>query len=558
MLPSGVLALAFMSLASLARAATVTYNWEATWVRAAPDGFARPVIGINGKWPCPTIDATVGDIVVVNLVNKLGNETIGIHFHGINQINSAEMDGPSAFTQCPVPPESSIKYQFLVDAPGTYWYHSHNMGQYPDGLRGPLIVHDPKDPYKGKYDEEVILSMSDWYHDESISLVRNMLQPSNTRFLPPFPNNQIVNEGGDGKITFVKGKTYRIRIISFSAFASHMLHFDSHNMQIIMTDGSYVQQREAYQLRISPAQRYDVLISAIDRDRRNYPYLVSLDMNRDFTTGTPIWPFNFTGQLVMNPAWEFTQDNVSVWRPIDDSHLSPLNGASKYEPVSNVIKLDFSFCFDQNGFPRACFNNQPNIPQKVPTLYSAATTGTSNTNPAIYGAVNPYVVAGGNIVDIVINNLDAAVHPFHLHGHQFQVLERPRSGTGSWPGRTGNYNAKPPMRDVVTVNANSYAVLRFKADNAGVFLFHCHIEWHVEMGLTATIIEAPEKLRGKVFPADHLNNCKLLNIPTSGNAGGNANVSDTAGFKTIPDTFYDGALYIPPSKRSRIERKPVF
>lgn len=40
--------------------------------------------------------------------------------------------------------------------------HSHNTGQYPDGLRGPLIVQDPNDPYTGKYDEEHILTVSDW------------------------------------------------------------------------------------------------------------------------------------------------------------------------------------------------------------------------------------------------------------------------------------------------------------------------------------------------------------------------------------------------------------
>jgi iron transport multicopper oxidase len=39
------------------------------------------------------------------------------------------------------------------------------MGQYPDGLRGPLIVHDTEDPFVGKYDEEVILTVSDWYSD---------------------------------------------------------------------------------------------------------------------------------------------------------------------------------------------------------------------------------------------------------------------------------------------------------------------------------------------------------------------------------------------------------
>lgn len=36
------------------------------------------------------------------------------------------------------------------------------MGQYPDGMRGPLIIHDPADPYAGQYDEEYILSVSDW------------------------------------------------------------------------------------------------------------------------------------------------------------------------------------------------------------------------------------------------------------------------------------------------------------------------------------------------------------------------------------------------------------
>jgi len=106
--------LSLLPLAASGLAATVTYNWDITWVTAAPDGFARPVIGINGQWPCPKIEATVGDTVVVNVNNKLGNETTGIHFHGINQILTNDMDGPSGVTQCPVPPGSSIKYQWVV------------------------------------------------------------------------------------------------------------------------------------------------------------------------------------------------------------------------------------------------------------------------------------------------------------------------------------------------------------------------------------------------------------------------------------------------------------
>lgn len=177
----------------------------------------------------------------------------------------------------------------------------------------------------------------------------------------------------------------------------------------------------------------------------------------------------------------------------------------------------------------------------MPTLYTAATTGDNNTDPAIYGQVIPFIVEYDDIVQIVVNNLDGATHPFHLHGHHFQVLDRPRSGTGPWPGRDVNYASTPPMRDTVTVMANSFAVLRFKATNPGVWLFHCHIEWHVEMGLTATIIEAPDQLRGRTFPDDHIAACEKLGVPTQGNAAGNTqNYTDTTGFITVPPTTYNG------------------
>lgn len=44
-------------------------------------------------------------------------------------------------------------------------YHSHDSGQYPDGLHGPLIVHYPLNPYRGKIDGEIVTTVSDWYHD---------------------------------------------------------------------------------------------------------------------------------------------------------------------------------------------------------------------------------------------------------------------------------------------------------------------------------------------------------------------------------------------------------
>ncbi|KAL2260107.1 hypothetical protein VTK26DRAFT_5998 [Humicola hyalothermophila] len=433
---------------------------------------------------------------------------------------------------------------FALDAPGTYWYHSHNMGQYPDGLRGPMIVFDPNDPHHGKYDEELILTVSDWYHNNSLVAVRNMLSPSNTLFAPPIPDSILVNEGQGSHINFTKGRTYRIRMINFAAFGSAMIHFDSHTMKVIMNDGAYIQQEDAYQLRIAPAQRYDFLLEAADRDSGNYPFLVSLDINRDWTNfSEPLtWDHNYTGYLVMDQSQPLTKlDVVDKWQPADDARFKPFNGSNALSSYDRLVQLDFKFCLDQNGYPRSCFNNVTYIAQQVPTLYSAATTGESNTDPVIYGQVIPFIVNYNEVVQIVVNNIDTATHPFHLHGHHFQVMDRARSGAGNWAGRDVGYAAKPPLRDTVAVMPNSYAVVRFRATNPGVWLFHCHIEWHVEMGLTATIIEAPDRLRGLTFPQDHLDACNKMGIPTEGNAAGNTqNYTDTSGFITVPPTVYNG------------------
>jgi iron transport multicopper oxidase len=57
----------------------------------------------------------------------------------------------------------------------------------------------------------------------------------------------------------------------------------------------------------------------------------------------------------------------------------------------------------------------------------------------------------------------------------------------------------------------------------GIWLFHCHIELHVEAGFSAAFIEAPEEIRssGLVIPASHINACKTYPMDYTGNAAGN-------------------------------------
>ncbi|KAI8633748.1 multicopper oxidase [Xylariaceae sp. FL1651] len=533
-----------LSHATDSLAATVTYDWEVTWVWGSPDGFGRPLIGINNMWPCPIIEASVGDTVVVKLVNKLGNETTGIHFHGINQINSNFMDGAVGSNQCSLPPDYSMSYSFTADQAGTYWYHSHSMDQYPDGFRGPLIIYDPADPYVNDYDEDIVLTVSDWYHAQSPTLVKQMLQPNNTKFLPPRPNSILVNEGSNGEVCVETGKTYRIRIINFSALTAAFVEFNDLLMDIIMTDATYVQKQTAYQLRVTAAQRYDVLVTIGSNDQQNYPFLFVLDTNLDYTAVDPTsavaFHTNFTGQLVTDSSGDLSGTVViQTLCPQNDTLLLPYDNQPAYGPVTKQWVLNFDYCVDANGYPRACFNGTTFIDQKVPTLYSVASLGENNTEISAYGQVGAFTVEYGDVLEIVVNNHDTAIHPFHLHGHQFQIIDRPESNAGDWTGSNA-VPSTPVRRDTVDVYATSYAVLRIVANNPGVFLFHCHIEWHVSMGLTATLIEAPERLINYAIPQDHIDVCEAQDIPTTGNAAGNSIWYNTDGFVTINPTSYVG------------------
>ena len=110
-----ILILLLATFCTLTWADTVTYDFNITWVTANPDNaFPRPVIGINNKWPIPPIVANVGDRVIVNVQNQLGNQSTGLHFHGIYQNGTNSMDGSVGVTQCPVPPGQHFTYNFEV------------------------------------------------------------------------------------------------------------------------------------------------------------------------------------------------------------------------------------------------------------------------------------------------------------------------------------------------------------------------------------------------------------------------------------------------------------
>jgi iron transport multicopper oxidase len=186
-----------------------------------------------------------------------------------------------------------------------------------------------------------------------------------------------------------------------------------------------------------------------------------------------------------------------------------------------------------DGRPYAFFNNITYTAQKVPTLYTVLTAGNLSTTSAIYSEyTNPFILNHMDVIEVILNNNDTGTHPFHLHGHNFQVIDRtPAYGDdfytyGDYPEPVPydphNHTAFPQYpirRDVVVLPPQGSVVLRFVADNPGVWFFHCHIDWHLSQGLGSLFIEAPLQMQEKLtLPQDHIDACKAAGVAYEGNA----------------------------------------
>jgi FtsP/CotA-like multicopper oxidase with cupredoxin domain len=124
--------------------------------------------------PGPTIEASWGDTVVVTVNNKLQENGTSIHFHGVRQLNTNEMDGVPSITQCPIAPGSSMTYTWVATNYGTSWYHSHFAIQTWEGVFGPMVIDGPK---SATFDVDIgTFMLQDWGHvtvDSQYDLAQN-------------------------------------------------------------------------------------------------------------------------------------------------------------------------------------------------------------------------------------------------------------------------------------------------------------------------------------------------------------------------------------------------
>nr|AWC08467.1 laccase B [Peniophora lycii] len=471
-----------------ALAASVSQTLTVGNADISPDGFTRSASLVNGAFPAPLITGNTGDNFQLNVVNNLDDSTLDlvttVHWHGLSQAGTNEMDGVDMVTQCPIIPGNSFLYNFTVpDQAGTYWYHSHYHNQYCDGVRGALVVYDPSDPQADLYDIDdasTVITLADWYHfagpqAAAVNTANSTLINGKGRYSDDFGSDLSAELA---VITVNSGSRYRMRLISISCDPNFEFSIDGHQLTIIEVEGVNVQPLVVDQIQIYAGQRYSFILSA-DQDADNY-WIRALPniANATYDNGLNSAILRYNGSDEVEPT---TSSSVSL--PLVETDLHPL--VSMPVPgtagVGNAdINLELDLAFTGTAFT---INGDQFISPSVPVLLQILSGNTSATSLLPSGSV--YYLDRNQTVEITIpGGAAGSPHPFHLHGHNFWVVRS--SGNGTY-----NYE-DPVVRDVVnTGDTGDSVTLRFTTDNPGPWFLHCHIDFHLNLGLAVVMAEAP-------------------------------------------------------------------
>nr|WP_314070835.1 copper resistance system multicopper oxidase [uncultured Roseococcus sp.] len=287
----------------IGRAAPREFNLAIEHVTHNITGRRRPAMAINGQVPAPLLRFREGEEVVINVANRLREDT-SIHWHGL--ILPSGQDGVPGISDGfqGIPAGQTHQYRFPLVQSGTYWYHSHSGTQEQSGLYGPLII-DPARPAPYSYDRDYVLVLSDWIDENPVRVIENLKRDpgyynyskrtltSLVRELSRAPDgaarSAIVRdrmmwadmrmdptdiEDVTGYTFLVNGRppqenftavyrpgeTVRLRFINAGAMSHFDLRIPGLEMTVVHVHGNDVRPVTVDEMRIAPAETFDVLV----------------------------------------------------------------------------------------------------------------------------------------------------------------------------------------------------------------------------------------------------------------------------------------------------------
>jgi bilirubin oxidase len=402
----------------------------------------------NGTAVGPLIDVREGDTVEIRFVNHLPQPST-IHWHGL-PVPAAQDGNPRERVE----PGRSRVYRFTLPpgSAGTYWYHPHphalSAEQVFRGLAGPIIVRAGDDPLAEFPERHLFVTDLKLAADGSVA-PNDMMDWMNGR------EGQFALVNGQRRPRIAVAGSERWRIWNASNARYLRLTLGGHEFAQVGTDGGLLAAPRSglTELLLAPAERAEIVVPA----RSAGTALLAADVYDRHKMSMS------DGSL---PA--------SALLPLADVDFVP--GAARALPTTlraltslgepkAVKKIVFAERMDMAMLKAGAAANER--PRGMKFLINGKTFELGRVD---------LVSRRGEVELWEIDNQSDMDHPFHLHGTQFQVVEREQNGVSV---------DEPYVAWRDTVNVRRGEKVRFKTvqQSAGIRMFHCHILEHEDLGM---------------------------------------------------------------------------
>lgn len=424
---------------------------------AAAEG---PVVG-------PLIDVREGDTLEITFVNRLPQAST-IHWHGL-PVPSDQDGNPSAA----VAPGASHVYRFTLPkgSAGTYWYHPHPHMQSAEqvfrGLAGPIVVRAADDPLARWPERHLFVT--------DLKLDANGIIPPND--MMDWMNGRegqfiLLNGARRPRIDVVNDERWRV----WNACNARYLRFslgDGQRFAQVGSDGGLLEHpRDGLtELLLAPGERAELIVRA-GTDASQAVLSADVYDRRKMAMSSGSLPAD-PAHALADVAFKPQAGAASASLPTSLRDIAPLGAPVAKKSVVFTEQMDMAAMHA----PDAAAAHR-----KSTATSTAMPAGMSfMINDQTFDPTRITLTSRRDEVEHwSIDNRTDMDHPFHLHGTQFQIVERERGGvTTPEPYRA--------WRDTVNVRPEEIVRIAVVQRQAGIRMFHCHILEHEDLGMMGTL-----------------------------------------------------------------------
>ncbi|MFO3721107.1 copper resistance system multicopper oxidase [Pseudomonas sp. HLMP] len=502
-------------------------------------GAARTAMAINGSLPGPILRWREGDTVTLRVRNRLKQDT-SIHWHGI--ILPANMDGVPGLSFHGIAPDGMYEYQFKVRQNGTYWYHSHSGLQEQAGVYGALVI-DAKAPEPFTYERDYVVLLSDWTDENPAKVLSKLkkqsdyynfhkrtvgdfiddvsemgwsaamadrkmwaamkMSPTDLADVSGYTYTYLMNgQAPDSNWTgiFKPGEKIRLRFINASAMTYFDVRIPGLKMTVVAADGQHVNPVSVDELRIAVAETYDVIVEP--EDAQAYTIFAQSMDRTGYSRGTlavreglqaPVPAVDPRPLISMN---DMGMDHGSMggvdhgsMHGMDHGQMATMQSHPDSETNNPLVDMQTMSPTPKLSDPGIGLRNNG---RRVLTYADLRSTfmDPDGREPGRtielhltghmekfawsfdgikFSDAEPLRLKYGERLRITLVNDTMMTHPIHLHG-MWSDLE----------DEHGNFMVRKHTLDMPPGSKRSY---RVTADALGRWAYHCHLLFHMEMGM---------------------------------------------------------------------------